>query len=56
MDTYLPADFHRLHDASAVDWRDASTTPALPGVAKLSARPEARSDGDRIVDPGWVAI
>ena len=56
MDTYLPADFYRLHDAAAEDWRDSSTSPARAAALNLSERPQARGDGERIVDPGWVAI
>lgn len=56
MDTYLPADFHRLHDAAAEDWRDASSVPFAPVVATPIIRGDAQRERERIVDPGWLAI
>jgi len=56
MDTYLPADFYRLHAAVAEDWRDASSAPPYFPVTKSTRSDDAQREGERIVDPGWVGI
>ena len=55
MDTYLPADFHRLHEAAAEDWRDASSSP-LGFAAARPCRGDAQREAERVVDPSWLAI
>ena len=56
MNTYLPADFYRLHDAGAEDWRDASSAPFASVVATPFIRGDAQRERERIVDPCWVAL
>jgi len=56
MDTYLPADFHRLHDAAAEDWRDAASAPFGLVAGMPAIRADALRERERSVDPGWLAI
>lgn len=54
MDTYLPADFHQLHDSATADWRDAPSAWAREYPA--SAAPAASEEHERInrcADPLW---
>ena len=58
MDTYLPADFHILHDAAPQDWRDVSTTQASRGTTQMQADPRAIAIdlASRCVDPTWQTL
>lgn len=56
MDTYLPADFHRLHDAAVEDWRDAPASTPGCSARKPVWRADALCERERAVDPGWLAI
>ena len=54
MDTYLPADFHELHDSSSADWRDASAAWAREYPASAAADvDEERERVNRCADPLW---
>ena len=52
MDTYLPADFHELHDSAADDWRDVSSSR----TARERADWRRDSDAERCADPLWCVI
>ena len=59
MDIYLPADFHKLHDAAPDDWRDISMSCATHERSPASnEQPNSqRSDSpDACVDPSWHVI
>ena len=54
MDTYLPADFHQLHDSATADWRDASSAWAREyPAADASHGNEERERANRCADPLW---
>jgi hypothetical protein len=58
MDTYLPADFHALHDAAPTDWRDISSTcmpHAHVRTAPSALACEARR-AENLVDPSWCPL
>ena len=54
MDTYLPADFHQLHDSAHEDWRDAPSAWAREYPAVGDAHDlEERERINRCADPHW---
>ena len=60
MDTYLPADFHILHDAAPQDWRDVSTTQSSRSATQTQtdgpAIAVAVDLASRCVDPSWQTL
>ena len=55
MDTYLPADFHALHDNADADWRDAPSAWAreYPSSDDAPCSLEERGRINRCADPLW---
>jgi len=55
MDTYLPADFRKLHDSAPDDWRDAPSAWAreYPSAADATHDLEERERINRCADPQW---
>jgi hypothetical protein len=58
MDTYLPADFHTLHDDAPTDWRDISSTckPDAPTRTMLIALVGDVRRAEDLVDPSWYPL
>ena len=58
MDSYLPADFHALHDGAPQDWRDISSAQPLRDARSMDATEctIARTATDRCVDPSWQTL
>jgi hypothetical protein len=54
MDSYLPADFHALHDDAPQDWRDISS--AQPPRDARPMECTASTAADRCVDPSWQTL
>jgi hypothetical protein len=55
MDTYLPADFHLLHDDAATDWRDLPARQPTDAAATRAVCESARAI-ECSVEPTWLAI
>lgn len=58
MDSYLPADFHALHDDAPQDWRDISSAQPLRDALPMDTTGWmiARATADRCVDPSWQTL